>query len=75
MKQLPAEQQAEVKKTGTKRLRLKLVKAGFDDDTAAELERAELMRMYAGFLVSPFAAAGPVDGATATGVHADKLSL
>ena len=49
MEQLSVELQAEVKKTSTERLRLKLVKAGFDDDAVAELERVELMKMYANF--------------------------
>jgi hypothetical protein len=44
MEKLTTEQQAEVKKTSTERLIIKLTKAGFDEEAVAKMDRQQLMR-------------------------------
>ena len=47
MDQLSDEQQAEIKKTSSARLRVRIVKEGYSEDEVAEIERADLIRLYA----------------------------
>ena len=50
MDKLNVEQQAEVKKTSTERLRVLLVKAGYKEEDVAGLERADVVRLYAEYI-------------------------
>jgi len=50
MDKLNVEQQAEVKKTSTERLRVLLVKAGYKEKDVAGLERADVVRLYAEYI-------------------------
>ena len=47
MDKLDAKQQAEVGKMSTERLRMRLAKAGFDEEQVATLSRNDLMSLYA----------------------------
>ena len=50
MEKLNVELQAEVKKTSTERLRVLLVKAGYQEEDVAGLERADVVRLYAEYI-------------------------
>jgi hypothetical protein len=47
MESLSAEEQAELKKLGTERLRARLVKAGMEEDAAFSLDRPALLEAVA----------------------------
>ena len=46
MDRLPPETQEQIRKMGTERLRVKLGKAGYDEDRLLEMERAELLEAW-----------------------------
>ena len=76
MEKLTSKQQAEVGKMSTERLRTKLAKAGYDEETAATADRTVLQNMFAEYLIAPpemvAVAAG---GATKGGMTEEELDL
>jgi len=53
MDRLPAQQQQDVRKASTDRLRSYLIKAGYDEDTVLAYDRNALMDAFAEYLLSP----------------------
>jgi len=53
MDKLSQKQQQEVSKTSTERLRMKLAKADYDEETVATADRNMLLNMYADYLLAP----------------------
>ena len=53
MEKLSVEKRTEVSKMSTERLRAKLTKAGYDEDEVFEMDRSELLRTYAEYLLLP----------------------
>ena len=72
MEKLNAEQQAEVKKTSTERLRVLLVKAGYNENDVAGLERADVVRLFAEYLATP-TPANAATGGTETPGDAEEV--
>jgi len=52
MEKLSVEKRIEVSKISTKRLRARLIKAGYDEDEVVEMDRSELLSTYAEYLLS-----------------------
>jgi len=75
MDKLDAKQQAEVGKMSTERLRMRLAKAGFDEEQVATLSRNDLMSLYAEYLLTPPAGAEGGLAATDSGMNAEELAL
>ena len=63
MDQLSADQQREIKKTGSERLRDGLIKAGYDEDSVSSYDRNALMNAFAQLFLTP----SPVEPQGATG--------
>ena len=59
---------------GTDRLRAKLVKAGFDEDEVFTMERADLLKTYAEYLINP-PVVEEAAGGMAEGTYAEELEL
>ena len=53
MDRLPAQQQQDVRKASTDRLRSYLIKAGYDEDTVLAYDRNALMDAFAEYLLTP----------------------
>ena len=53
MEKLSVEKRTEVSKMSTERLRVKLTKAGYDEDDVFEIDRSALLSTYAEYLLSP----------------------
>jgi len=53
MDALTPEQQAEIKKLSSERIRAKLVKAGYDEDTVFAFDRQQLLDTFAAFTLKP----------------------
>ena len=53
MDQLTPEQQAELKKLGSERIRAKLVKAGYDEDAVFSFDRQVLLDTFAEYTLRP----------------------
>jgi len=53
MNALTPEQQAEIKKLSSKRIRAKLVRAGYDEDTVFAFDRQQLQDTLAEFTLKP----------------------
>ena len=75
MDKLDAKQQAEVGKMSTERLRMRLAKAGFDEEQVATLSRNDLMSLYAEYLLTPPAGAEGGLAAKYSGMNAEELAL
>lgn len=75
MDKLDAKQQAEVGKMSTERLRMRLAKAGFDEEQVATLSRNDLMSLYAEYLLTPPAGAEGGLAAKDSGMNAEELAL
>ena len=50
MEKLSAEQQADIKKMSTERLIARLAKAGVDEETLGEMDRPQMLNMWAEFV-------------------------
>ena len=78
MEKLTTEQKADVKKMSTERLRLKLGKAGYDEDTIETMDRTALVNEYVEYLSKPHAAAAEpqaVGGSAAAELELRKQEL
>ena len=78
MEKLNTKQQAEVSKMSTERLRTKLTDAGYDEGHIADLDRNDLLNLYAEYLVAPPVVTVPELGAVGGqvgGMSAEELSL
>jgi len=53
MEKLSVKKRTEVSNMSTERLRAKLTKAGYIEDEVFEIDRGELLRTYAEYLLSP----------------------
>jgi len=53
MEKFSVEKRTEVSKMSTKRLRAKLIKAGYDENKVFEMDRSELLSTYAEYLLLP----------------------
>ena len=53
MEKLSVEKRTEVSKMSTECLRAKITKAGYDEDEVFEMDRSELLRTYAEYLLLP----------------------
>ena len=78
MEKLPAEKRAELGKMNTDQLRIKLIKAGFDEEAVLEMERGDLLKSYAEYLLPPVvekAAGGMAEVGVGGGMSAEEIEL
>ena len=63
----------------TDQLRIKLIKAGFDEEAVLEMERGDLLKSYAEYLLNPpvveKAAGGMAEVGVGGGMSAEEIEL
>jgi hypothetical protein len=52
MEKLPEDKQAEIRKMASERMMVRLIKAGYDPDSVADLDRTSLLNQYAEFVLA-----------------------
>jgi hypothetical protein len=52
MERLPEDKQAEIRKMASERMLVRLIKAGYDPDSVADLDRTSLLNQYAEFVLA-----------------------
>ena len=78
MEKLPPDRRQELTKTSTERLRMRLVKIGYDEEVVADTERGDLLNYYAEYLLSPpvpAEAAGGTGGDVSRSMSPDEIEL
>jgi len=80
MEKLTLKKRAEVSKMSTKRLPAKLIKAGYDEDEIVQMERGDLLNVFADYLITPWLPespekAGAVGGTSAAEIEFGKQEL
>ena len=79
MEKLPVERRAELGKMSTDRLRARLIKAGFEEDDVLAMERGDLLKSYAEYLINPpvvaEAAGGMAEAEVSRGMSAEEIEM